>query len=307
MPTQVNSSELGQLRARDSLADHDSIAALLGGRLTASTRLLGGTSTQSHRLDIALDTDQLVVVTRQFHRNENDESTGVAQREHDVLVALHAASIPVPKPYLVADDGNVVVAEFVSGSPDVGTAELSSALDQMADTLVNIHAVDPTTIESLLPLEDPVTELPAYLPDNEVGRLVASALGEVDVSPNPAVVAHGDYWPGNVLWRDGQLVAVIDWEDVCVGDPLADLACARVELLCAYGEAAMEQFTERYLDGVRNAQAASIDTTDLSLWESYVSATALAHMHEWGLSADDEARRRATTTAFFERAARALG
>jgi len=27
------------------------------------------------------------------------------------------------------------------------------------------------------------------------------------------VVLHGDYWPGNVLWRDGRLVGVIDWEE----------------------------------------------------------------------------------------------
>ena len=48
------------------------------------------------------------------------------------------------------------------------------------------------------------------------------------------------------MWRDGHLVAVIDWEDACVGDPLADLATARVELLCQYGTDAMDRFTERY-------------------------------------------------------------
>jgi aminoglycoside phosphotransferase (APT) family kinase protein len=34
-----------------------------------------------------------------------------------------------------------------------------------------------------------------------------------------------------VLWRDGRIVAVIDWEDAQVGDPLADLANTRLELL----------------------------------------------------------------------------
>jgi aminoglycoside phosphotransferase (APT) family kinase protein len=37
-------------------------------------------------------------------------------------------------------------------------------------------------------------------------------------------VLHGDYWPGNVLWRDGRLVGVIGWEEAAFGDPLADLA-----------------------------------------------------------------------------------
>ena len=44
--------------------------------------------------------------------------------------------------------------------------------------------------------------------------------------PNPPALLHGDYWPGNILWKDGRLAAVIDWEDACLGDPLVDLAMA---------------------------------------------------------------------------------
>ena len=54
------------------------------------------------------------------------------------------------------------------------------------------------------------------------------------------------------MWRDGRLVAVIDWEDARIGDPLADLACARVELRCEYGSEATGSFTERYLGRPRS-------------------------------------------------------
>lgn len=37
------------------------------------------------------------------------------------------------------------------------------------------------------------------------------------------VWVHGDVAPGNVLLRDGQLVGVIDWGNVAVGDPACDL------------------------------------------------------------------------------------
>jgi aminoglycoside phosphotransferase (APT) family kinase protein len=40
------------------------------------------------------------------------------------------------------------------------------------------------------------------------------------------VLLHGDFWPGNALWRDGALVAILDWEDAAIGDPLADVANA---------------------------------------------------------------------------------
>ncbi|GAA3954350.1 aminoglycoside phosphotransferase family protein [Actinoplanes auranticolor] len=45
-----------------------------------------------------------------------------------------------------------------------------------------------------------------------------------DADPAPADVwIHADLMPGNLLVRDGRLVAVIDLETVCVGDPAFDL------------------------------------------------------------------------------------
>ncbi len=44
------------------------------------------------------------------------------------------------------------------------------------------------------------------------------------------MLLHGDLWPGNVLWQDGRLVAVVDWEDGAVGAPLIDVASARGDL-----------------------------------------------------------------------------
>ena len=79
------------------------------------------------------------------------------------------------------------------------------------------------------------------------------------------MLLHGDYWPGNVLWKDGALAAVIDWEDAARGDPLGDLANARLELLFFFGPDAPADFTRRYL------AASPIDTTDLPSWDLAVA------------------------------------
>jgi aminoglycoside phosphotransferase (APT) family kinase protein len=42
----------------------------------------------------------------------------------------------------------------------------------------------------------------------------------------PAVWVHGDVAAGNILFRDGQLVAIIDWGILGVGDPACDLIIA---------------------------------------------------------------------------------
>jgi aminoglycoside phosphotransferase (APT) family kinase protein len=75
------------------------------------------------------------------------------------------------------------------------------------------------------------------------------------------VLLHGDFWPGNVLWREDKLVAVIDWEDAKLGDPLTDLAISRLDIACIYGIDAVRSFTEHY----RSVMA--IDFTDLPYWD----------------------------------------
>jgi aminoglycoside phosphotransferase (APT) family kinase protein len=49
---------------------------------------------------------------------------------------------------------------------------------------------------------------------------------DVDEWRRPAVWVHGDVHPGNVVVRDGHLAAVIDFGDMCAGDPACDLAIA---------------------------------------------------------------------------------
>ncbi len=41
-----------------------------------------------------------------------------------------------------------------------------------------------------------------------------------------ATIVHGDWAPYNVVWRDGAIVGVIDWDLARPGDPLDDLAFA---------------------------------------------------------------------------------
>ena len=157
-------------------------------------------------------------------------------------------------------------------------------------------------MSELDPIEDPCAAVIPYLPPTEAGREAERSSPPTPPRPdrNRRVLLHGDYWPGNVMWQDGRLVAVIDWEDACLGDPLADLATARVELLCRHGGDAMDQFTDRYL-AAHHDTIGPLRLEALPLWELYVSAAALATMGDWGLEPAEEARRRRHTEHFFNR------
>jgi aminoglycoside phosphotransferase (APT) family kinase protein len=251
-----------------------------------------------------------LVYRRHLSPDFKAQERSVTAKEFGVLTELHRMGLAVPEPYLCADGGDGVgpflLMEWVDGSTEVAATDLPTALDQMARFLAQLHALEVQSplLSELEPVEDPRSAIVAHLPSTEAGARVSAALATGALAPemNPNVVLHGDYWPGNVMWQQGRLAAVIDWEDTCLGDPLADLATARVELLCQYGVEAMERFTSGYLD-----RAGSLPLDSLALWELYVSAAALSSMGDWGLDPADEVHRRRLTEGFFERAASGLG
>ena len=111
---------------------------------------------------------------------------------------------------------------------------------------------------------------------------------------------HGDFWPENLLWQNGAVAAILDWEDAAVGDPLSDVACCRVELRYKFGKASMQRFTQAY------ARHREVNRERLALWQVYVAAAAQRFMGEWGLAPALEARMRREALASIREAGAAL-
>jgi aminoglycoside phosphotransferase (APT) family kinase protein len=118
---------------------------------------------------------------------------------------------------------------------------------------------------------------------------------------NASVLLHGDFWPGNLLWRDGALAAVIDWEDAQVGDPLADLGNSRLEFLWALGHEAMTGLTNRYL------ALTAIDTGALPYWDLVAALRPCGKLADWGLEPATEQRMRQRHAWFVDQAFKGLG
>jgi aminoglycoside phosphotransferase (APT) family kinase protein len=113
---------------------------------------------------------------------------------------------------------------------------------------------------------------------------------------NDGVILHGDYWPGNTLWLDGALVGIIDWEDAQTGDPLADLANARMELCMLFSLPTAEEFTREYA-----ALMPGLDLSALPYWELHAALRHAGRMGEWALSAVELARLQVGHRQFTER------
>jgi aminoglycoside phosphotransferase (APT) family kinase protein len=186
-----------------------------------------------------------------------------------------------------------VVVDFVDGQPVTGPPAPTGLARQLAGFLARLHTSGPSPagIPYLPDIRDRATgkiETRPAEPDESLQETaIRSALSRHWPPPaaNRPVVLHGDYWPGNSLWSDSQLVAVIDWEDAAVGDPVADVATARMELSMVLDAAIAADFTAEY-----RALRPDLDWSALPHWDLYAALRHAGRLAGWGLSATELTR-----------------
>jgi aminoglycoside phosphotransferase (APT) family kinase protein len=230
--------------------------------------------------------------------------------ELHLLLMLHRVGLPVPKGYGCGSGetfpSNFIIMEFVDGKADFAPDNLPSLLEQMLNTLLKIHAV--SLIEhdfSFLPKyrERVLNRLERPSQSSEENRIYEAIKPFFSQEASAReVLLHGDYWAGNLLWNEGKLLAVIDWEDAALGEPLADLANARLELLWAYGVEAMQRFTEGY-----QANMQDVDFSDLPYWDLFAALRPMNQISTWGLEAEKLAKMQGELAWFAEQAFQKLG
>lgn len=161
-------------------------------------------------------------------------------RQGRIMAALHGEGVAVPRVILNSDgattDGQpLLLVEAIDGDRAEIAVKDHASMDLAAVTvevLKQIHAVP-------VPRTGIADEDPMSL-DEEVGRwerLITRAPSELVVfgsqltdrlrdrrpPESPPTLVHGDFTFGNVLYRDGRVAAVIDWEIAQLGQPLIDL------------------------------------------------------------------------------------
>jgi aminoglycoside phosphotransferase (APT) family kinase protein len=262
-----------------------------GSVLEFMERLTGGVSADVYRCDLRLaDGTRHPVVLRVHGATHSGHS---AELEYQLLEALHRKDIPVPKPLMVDTSGRLLkdpylVMSFVDGTTTIPARKERGHIEVMAGTLKKIHGSSTSDLPDLPGRNNPLPEVLEYLPAGPDWTDLRNHLEsrQVETYRGAPKLLHGDFWPENLLWRDGSVVAVLDWEDAAIGDPLSDVAAARVELRYRFGKQAMAWFTEAY------TRQEALDPERLALWQVYVASAAQRFMGEWGLEPSLEAHMR---------------
>ena len=194
-----------------------------------------------------LETAGASYVMRRKPPGELLKSAHAVDREYRVISALYAAGFPVPRPYLLCADEDVVgtmfyVMEFLDGRivwdldlPGFSPDERAAVYDSLNETIAALHSFDPASLgladygkpgnyfsrqisrwsrqyeasaTQVVPAMDRlIAWLPENIPDDESASLV-----------------HGDFRLDNVVLHpdEPRVIGVLDWELSTIGHPLGD-------------------------------------------------------------------------------------
>ncbi len=230
-----------QERLRQFLTEH---VSGLAGPMTLE-RVSGGQSNPTFFLTF----DSRRLVLRKKPAGPLLPRAHAIDREFRVLTALTGTAVPVPRPVLFHGDDDVIGTPFYlmerlegrvfhdCALPTLGPDERRSIYLSMADTLAELHRLDPAALSlgdfgppgnyferqiarwSRQWAASPSAGIPAL--DLLAGWLAA----HLPVDDGRLAVAHGDYRLGNLVIHptEARVIGVLDWELSTLGHPLADL------------------------------------------------------------------------------------
>jgi len=222
----------------------------LGARLRYDYRIIGGLG---GTMDV-LRADEERVVLKRYWLPEPAE-VNPAESEYGALTLAATHGIPVPSPLWVDRVGlfpeRAVVLSFLEGGVLLDPADPLDWASQLATALSGIHGIDPAAADPLLfPVmgHDDGHSSEAAVRQHPLGLELWSKLKHAidSLIPEDVVYVHHDYWPGNTLWIDEKLVAVVDWEGGSIADPALDVAYCALDLRLLGMDDAADHFVGVY-------------------------------------------------------------
>ena len=230
------------------------IETVTGARITAvKMRGGGGASREGAELDLAMPEGRSVRAYMNFDVHKAGAGDDAAfLREAAILRALSgplADSGVRAAPFIAAiPDKRALIGGFIAGEANYNKLspgpERSAVARDFMGQLARLHAIDvaKTPVDGMGPIEHPralIERQIAALREGNSGtawdpliHLAIDWLAE-NIPPDlpTPVIVHGDAGPANFLYADGQVTALLDWELVHYGDPMADLAMLCLRML----------------------------------------------------------------------------
>ena len=248
----------------------------------------GGSSTDVFLLKIQQKNEILKYVLRTQGSKPAENSTKV---EFALLNSLHLQNIPVSRPIYLDTSCNIIdkpfmIMTYLDGDIDSPDNKDLNSISKMVEALKVIHGIDVSALPKLSLRIDPLINIETLLPSGAKWDDLKTFLLSLSSQryKGKSVLLHGDFWSGNILWENNEIVGILDWEYAAFGDPLYDLAVTSLEMRYQYGERGMEQCKSFY------GKSFELDNYRLSLWLIFIAASTHYHIKSWNLSEERKER-----------------
>ncbi len=265
-----------------------------GSRLVRVELLPGSFSNHTHLVEASLpDGSILKCAVRRYQVYGNYDQAEKARREYKAFELMNRRGIPSPEPLLLDDTGAIlgvpgIVEGFVEGRLMLETPEdpLEWAR-KAAGMLARIHSIPLTeedrsflldaNSEAVWFLYSPGDRAPDYMQAFPGGEKMWGSIRDLrpHLKPMAPVLIHEDYWEGNILWHEGEITAVLDWEEAAFGDPAIDVAYALMNLTLRGLAEAAEEFLRVY------QARRGIKLENLAFWELAASVRPMLDQADW--------------------------
>ncbi len=243
--------------------------------------LTGGISASMTAFEIAQPTGETKkLIARQPGEYRFKHNPKAADHEFQVHRELSHTGLKVQTAHHIEDhpDRPFFILDYVEGKPEVHPANPQDFVTKFANQLTQIHQTNKTKLTSF-PKQGPDPN-PQRETLNETLREaeIRAALAKLGEPQNEQTLCHGDLWPGNVIWQNQEIAAVIDWEESTIGDPLSDLAISRLDIWWILGQAAADELTTCY------EAETNQDLATLPYWDLCAALRPIHNIEEWSPS-----------------------
>jgi aminoglycoside phosphotransferase (APT) family kinase protein len=251
--------------------------------LRLSHRIEGGLGCT---LDVLVDNGSRLVL-RRYGPWYADRGEDAAARETRALELLQRTRVPAPAPIWLDTDGvfdeQAIIISYVDGKPDLTPSHPFEWAEQLAGGLASIHGVllDDSDFDMFPPGagedERRISEQPELVLEHPLGEdlLRRRVMLGSQRSDSDAVFCHTDFWPGNTLWKDGELAAVIDWESPATGEREMDVAYCAMDIRYL----GMDKVADRFIEAYKEETGARL--ANLAHWESVALCRPMPDIAQW--------------------------
>ena len=284
--------KLRELATKPSPDQFERIAQAIDpdARITSTRQLTGGISCRMDVVTLESSSQPTrEVVIRQYGPWHKDDDPHPGEIESMALGHLSANDINAPRLVLSEEATEImgaptIVTSLIDGKSIVQPADVHDWAEQLVGAIVPVHAAPVTdelrmkipalypAIDRLFSRSEPTAEIAGHLLGLQLWQAAKEMWPNVDKSGDCLI--HADYWPGNTVWKDDQLAAIVDWEEPRIGEPTWDIAIV-VQDAAVFGMD-IEQTVLNH-----HAKISDRPLRDYEFWRMYIAMTEMPDPGVW--------------------------